>query len=283
MPQLMLQGQEAGKTIHFLPLTTLTSEDVMTSLLNILLFVPFGFGLPFITDFRMKKVVFIGLLCSFLIELLQLTTGLISGISFRIADVNDILFNTTGVVIGYLLFVVFIRVYRQIYHTWKTTNPILRYIAERTQEDTYPLKYGRKLLSIVVIVGSILAVSALYSLYQNHQQPVRSLQDGNRDQSGRIDNESSNFPQSGDLCGGTGGTGEITQVGGHSITIKRNDGVIQTFKLISQTTIRTSMGPASEGDLKRGDRVTLVVEDTETASTVLVCTVPSSGSQPSRK
>jgi glycopeptide antibiotics resistance protein len=136
MPNLILNGQTAGKSLNLIPLITLTPQDLETSLLNILLLVPFGFGLPFITNFRMKKVVVLGALFSIVIEFLQLITGFLANITFRIADINDVIFNTVGAAIGYMLFVGFIRIYRQISQNWKiSANPISRYIAERPQVE----------------------------------------------------------------------------------------------------------------------------------------------------
>ena len=136
MPDLILNGQTIGENLNLIPLMTLTPQDLKTSLLNILLLMPFGFGLPFITNFRMQKIVVIGALFSIVIEFLQLITGLMAKISFRIADINDLIFNTVGVAIGYILFVGFVRVYRHISHNWEiSANPILRYIAERPQMD----------------------------------------------------------------------------------------------------------------------------------------------------
>ncbi len=112
VPSLILNGQAVGETINLVPLITLTAGDLKTSLLNILLLIPFGFGLPFVANFRMKKVVVIGVCFSIFIELLQLITGLIAGSTFRIVDINDVLFNTLGVVVGYLLFVGLVRIYR---------------------------------------------------------------------------------------------------------------------------------------------------------------------------
>jgi glycopeptide antibiotics resistance protein len=135
-PDLILRGQAAGKSMNLIPLITLTLEDLKTSLLNILLLIPFGFGLPFITNFRMKKVVVIGALLSIAIEFLQLITGLMAKITFRVADINDVIFNTVGVAVGYILFVGFVRIYRHISHNREiSANPILRYIAERPQID----------------------------------------------------------------------------------------------------------------------------------------------------
>lgn len=136
MPDLILNGQTVGKDMNLIPFITLTPQDMKTSLLNILLLIPFGFGLPFITNFRMMKIVVIGALFSIVIECLQLITGFMAKITFRIADINDVIFNTIGVSIGYVLFVGFMRIYRHISHdSEKSANPILQYIAERPQID----------------------------------------------------------------------------------------------------------------------------------------------------
>jgi glycopeptide antibiotics resistance protein len=101
--------------------------------------IPFGFGLPFITHFRMRKIVALGALFSMAIECLQLVTGLVAGITFRVADVNDAIFNTLGVAIGYTLFVGFLRIYRHLsHHRTISANPILRFIAERPQINKQP-------------------------------------------------------------------------------------------------------------------------------------------------
>jgi glycopeptide antibiotics resistance protein len=137
-PDLILNGQAAGKSTNLIPLITLTPADLKTSLLNILLLIPFGFGLPFITNFRVKKIVVIGALFSILLEFLQLTTGFMAKMTFRIADINDVIFNTVGVALGYMLFIGFVRTYRRISHNGdRSAKPILRYIAER------PLSFGR--------------------------------------------------------------------------------------------------------------------------------------------
>ena len=134
VPGLILNGQEAGKSVNVVPLVTLTGADLKTSLLNILLMVPFGFGLPFIASLRFKAVVAVGVLFSIAIELLQMITRLVGGVTFRIADVNDVLFNTIGVSIGYMLFVAFIHIYRHAFRNREiSANPILRYLDERPQ------------------------------------------------------------------------------------------------------------------------------------------------------
>lgn len=136
VPDLMLNGFKDGTNMNLIPLATLTLEDLKTSLLNILMLLPFGFGLPFVTNFRFKKVVVMGLLFSVGIELLQLITGFMANTTFRVADINDLIFNTLGVAIGYILFAQFVLVFRRVSRPWKiSANPILRYIAERPQMD----------------------------------------------------------------------------------------------------------------------------------------------------
>src|SRR6266404_4590867 len=67
------------------------------------------------------------------------------------------------------------------------------------------------------------------------------------------------IPQSGDLCGGTGGNGQIVSVGNNTFTLKRNDdGSKQIIHLTNQATIKTSTGSVSLSNLKAGERVTLV-------------------------
>ena len=84
------------------------------------------------------------------------------------------------------------------------------------------------------------------------------------------------IPQSGDLCGGTGGNGQIVSVGNNEFTMKRNDdGSDQIVHLSGGATIKTSAGSASLSDLKPGDHVTLVggpnPDGSFTADTVVVC------------
>jgi hypothetical protein len=87
----------------------------------------------------------------------------------------------------------------------------------------------------------------------------------------------SEIPQSEDLCGGTGGNGQIVSIGNNEFTMKRNDdeGSDQVVHLASQATIRTSAGSASLSDLKIGYRVTLVggpnPDGSFTADVVVVC------------
>lgn len=75
------------------------SEGMTTYVLNILLFMPLGFLLPTIwPQFRtIKKTVCTGFLFSLAIELGQL-------LNHRITDIDDLLMNTLGAILGYLLY-----------------------------------------------------------------------------------------------------------------------------------------------------------------------------------
>ncbi len=82
--------------------------------------------------------------------------------------------------------------------------------------------------------------------------------------------------QNTDLCGGTGGKGEIISVGKNEFTIKRyDDGSDQVIHLTGQATIKPSAGSASLSDMKIGYSVTLVgksnTDGSFTAKMVLVC------------
>lgn len=133
-PELILMGQTAGDELNLLPLVGLRQDDLQTSLLNILLFVPFGFGLPFISPFGATKTVLVGMCFSIAIELLQWLSGRIAGTWFRITDINDVIFNTLGAAIGYLLFVGFVRVCRRIvYKRSVSTNALVEYVITRPQ------------------------------------------------------------------------------------------------------------------------------------------------------
>jgi len=86
------------------------------------------------------------------------------------------------------------------------------------------------------------------------------------------------IPQSGDLCEGTGGIGQIISisVGSNEFTIKRNDdGSDLVIHLTGQAAIKTSAGPATLSDLKIGFMVTLAgsrnPDSSFTANTVVVC------------
>lgn len=71
---------------------------------NILLTVPFGFGIGFVARVRPRDLRWLPWAVGFGIEGAQLGIGLLLGYPYRVLDVNDILMNALGVLIGYGLF-----------------------------------------------------------------------------------------------------------------------------------------------------------------------------------
>ena len=78
-------------------------------ILNIILFIPIGFLLPMLSrNFKKKRLTFVtGLLLSLFIEVVQI-------FGLRATDVNDLLMNTAGTVIGYYVFVLMSRCFPKI-------------------------------------------------------------------------------------------------------------------------------------------------------------------------
>ena len=85
-------------------------SDYENSFLNVLLFMPLGFFLPVLWQ-RFRKLrwtVLFGFCTSLLIETLQLFT-------FRATDVDDLILNTMGVVLGYCMFLICSWLRRKLY------------------------------------------------------------------------------------------------------------------------------------------------------------------------
>lgn len=201
---------------------------------NIGLLVPVGFLAPFVfRNMTWKKSLALGVVSGCAIELMQVV------LRVGIFDIDDVILNALGVMVGYF-----------IYHG------LAQLMASK-------FKMGAVAAITVVIAISLYGIGInpkirLSAAPQNVEQGSQSA-------------EGSVPAKTGDLCGGTGGTGEIIEVETGKLSIRRNDGLIQTFTITQQSVIRNIEGPITASDLRLGDRVTLVVLDTETASTVLVC------------
>lgn len=83
--------------INLVPLVDGISLEVI---LNILCFIPLGFFCPLLSKLykQVKKVLLIGFGLSFVIEISQLFT------LYRATDINDLIANTLGTLIGYLCY-----------------------------------------------------------------------------------------------------------------------------------------------------------------------------------
>ena len=82
------------------------------------------FGLIWIgivTFLRLKKeksLIYLIFFTIFYVYLFKVLDYTLFQITFRVADINDVIFNTVGVAVGYILFVGFVRIYRHISHNW---------------------------------------------------------------------------------------------------------------------------------------------------------------------
>jgi len=100
------------------------SGSIVPELLNILMTIPFGFLLPAIwSELRsLKKIILAGFFLSLTIETMQLFT-------FRFSTTGDLITNTLGAVIGYLIFVVLFRLFRRTKNNAQSTHQGMRYEA----------------------------------------------------------------------------------------------------------------------------------------------------------
>ena len=206
---------------------------------NIIFLIPLGLLLPKVFNRITQQHIFLmALFFCLLIELIQAY--------FRIGifDIDDVLLNVLGVMVGYWL-----AVYLPI--VW------------------YKMKAERKWMVGVILLSSIGTILSVYSVVESLKPPamgpgevmLRPLPDPAIESPTAVK----------DLCGGTGGTGTVIQADTTMLTIRRKDGVVQAIRLTSKTKIKDASGEIGSVDLKPGMRVTLVIDDTETAALVLVC------------
>ena len=79
--------------------------SILNLLSNIFLFSPIGFFVPLINEryISLKKIILIGVSTSCVVEVIQLFIG-------RSCDIDDVILNTCGVVIGFIIFKVYKRI-----------------------------------------------------------------------------------------------------------------------------------------------------------------------------
>ena len=97
-------------SLNYIPFLDIRSDSA-NAVSNIILFVPLGLMLPVLwDDFRkFKSTVLFGLSMSLTIEILQLFT-------LRTTDINDIITNTAGTLIGYMLAAVILKCFPRYAH-----------------------------------------------------------------------------------------------------------------------------------------------------------------------
>lgn len=89
----------------------LNSFHQMQFFLNIILFIPFGILVPLnLKDFKFSHIIFIGFICSLGIEIFQLFTSALY-LNVRSFDVDDIITNTLGTLVGYVILILLRKIY----------------------------------------------------------------------------------------------------------------------------------------------------------------------------
>ena len=85
-------------TINLIPFQDFSASNIVGMALNVVMFAPLGFLLPaYFERYRQwNHTLFAGIVTSLTVELIQLFT-------FRATDVDDLLMNTLGAVVGFLL------------------------------------------------------------------------------------------------------------------------------------------------------------------------------------
>ena len=81
---------------------------------NILLTIPFGFWINFLARIKPKHIFWLAVGVGMTFETAQLVISLITRNSFRAVDINDLILNALGILIGYGLFKVFSVVYAYV-------------------------------------------------------------------------------------------------------------------------------------------------------------------------
>lgn len=89
----------------------ITTAGLKFLLYNILLTIPFGFGINFLTRMDIKKIVCISILLGLGLEGMQLLLSFALRYPYRVVDINDVIFNAFGVLLGYGLFKLFCWLY----------------------------------------------------------------------------------------------------------------------------------------------------------------------------
>jgi glycopeptide antibiotics resistance protein len=116
---------------------------------NLLLFIPFGFGFPFVWRVTWWKVLVLGSVVSVGLEVIQFILNLVAlAFPLRVIDINDVLFNVAGLVIGIGSLLVTSRIYSIFFGAkrgergvWQHFHDTLIAVARR---DTNPAESARR-------------------------------------------------------------------------------------------------------------------------------------------
>ncbi len=94
------------KPFDFGPYAT-TRYILMTAIPNVLLTVPFGFGISLVARLKPWYFLWLPVVAGLALEGAQLVMSLVIRYPYRVIDINDYFMNAAGVVVGYALFRLF--------------------------------------------------------------------------------------------------------------------------------------------------------------------------------
>jgi glycopeptide antibiotics resistance protein len=204
---------------------------------NIAFLIPIGFLLPFVfTRIDWKRSLVVALLSGMSIELTQVL------LHIGIFDIDDVILNGLGVMVGFWMYLLF----------------------QKMMSSSY-----RRFAILVISILSVVVVTSLVVFVKQNEIGFESGQE--RNQLKRLEKREGEALPGIDPCNGTMGTGQVISIAENTITIKRRDGNDEIVVLTEKTSIRNSGGPATKSILKVGDRVTVVIDDSNTAMAVLIC------------
>ena len=134
--KVMLGGPIFDPVLNFIPLS---SGIEISTILNIIFFMPFGFLLPTLWNKFRKFIptVFAGFIFSLIIEVGQLFT-------IRATDVDDLLMNTLGTILGFILFKILSIIFK------KLSNKTM--VEEYNKKDSI-IKYGPYLYIGIAVIS----------------------------------------------------------------------------------------------------------------------------------
>ncbi len=128
----MVNRSEIINNINLIPFKKV-QWSIMNYVLNIVLTAPFGFLFPLVKKQVTKKVIIIwAILLPILLEGLQLLIAFLTGYSDRMIDVNDIICNFIGVLLGFTILKLLVWCLKKfLSESTIQESGILRYIINR--------------------------------------------------------------------------------------------------------------------------------------------------------
>lgn len=204
---------------------------------NILLLVPVGFLLPFIfKKMNWKQILVVAVLSGLIIEGMQVF------LHVGIFDIDDVILNGLGVLVGFWIYLLFQKVMAS--------------------------SYQRIAIVTLTTVCISLIVAVLIFAVKNEIKFEDQPRDVRPD---RVGPDRRNLSSGANPCGRTNGTGKVIEVALDKIIIEKNDGKNEEVRFNQKTSFRNSNGEATASIVKVGDRVTIVTDDSNIAIAILVC------------